>query len=151
MNYFADYKKYIVLPLEKEVTKEEFDPADYGTFYILTLSLNDSLIENWNEADKFEIETVKSIETVLEEFNRKQKGTYYLQFLELEADKPYFVLALACKAKVDSQEANERVSYIVEKIISNAFYIGQGWYKFIGQKGRIERKLFCFSFREYTR
>lgn len=150
-NFFADYKSYIVVPKDQEVSKEEFDPEDYATYYILTLSLYDSLISSWSEAEKHEIEVEKSIETVLEEFNRKQKGCYHLQKLELESDKPYFVLALSCKTKIENEEATEYISYIVEKMISNPFYIGQSWYKLIGEKGRIERKLFSFSFKEYIR
>ncbi|MDQ0219586.1 hypothetical protein ELQ35_18820 [Peribacillus cavernae] len=147
-SFFADYKKFIVLP-EEEVSKEEFDPQNYATFYIVTLSLYDSLLTNWREANKYEIEVEKSIETVLEEFNRKQRGIYNLQILELESDNSYFVLALSCKSKIENEEANDRISHILEKILSNPFYIGQGWYKLIGEKGRIERKLFCFSFKEY--
>mgnify|MGYP005642905791 CR=1 FL=1 len=114
------------------------------------MSLYDSLLLNWGEANKYEIEVEKSIEKVLEEFNNTQKGIYHLQVLELESDKSYFVLSLSCKTKIENQEANDRISYIIDKIISNPFYVGQSWFRLIGDKGRIIRKLFCFSFSEYT-
>ncbi|CAH0345355.1 hypothetical protein [Bacillus sp. CECT 9360] len=149
-NFFADYKNYIVLPVEQEVSKEEFDPKDYGTYYILTLSLYDSLISKWSEATKFDIDVEKSIETVLAEFNKRHKSKYHLQILELESDKSYFVLALSCKNEVENQEGMDRIPYIVEKRLSNPFYTGQCWFNLVGQRGRMSRKLFCFSFREYT-
>lgn len=149
-NFFADYKNYVVLPVEQKVSKEEFDPKDYGAYYILTLSLYDSLISEWREAIKFEIEVEKSIETVLSEFNRRHNGMYHLQVLELESDKPYFVLALSCKNEIENQEAMEQIPYIVEKRLSNLFYTGQCWFKLIGQRGRMTRKLFCCSFKEYA-
>ncbi|MBD1383347.1 hypothetical protein [Metabacillus arenae] len=149
-DFFDNYKKFIMIPEEQNANQSrEFDPQDYEAHYILTLSLYDSLISNWGEAIKYEIEVEKSIENVLEEFNSDQKGLYHLQLLELESDKPYFVLALSCKNKFENQEANDRISYILEKVISNPFYVGQGWFQFIGDKGRIKRKLFCFSFTEY--
>lgn len=149
--FFANYKEFIISPLEEQkVNQIEFDPQDYHTHYILTLSLYDFLLSSWREANKYEIEVEKSIEKVLEEFNTTQKGIYHLQVLELEGDKSYFVLSLSCKTKMENKEANDRISYIIEKIISNPFYIGQSWFRLIGEKGRVKRKLFCFSFREYT-
>jgi hypothetical protein len=149
--FFANYKEFIKVPLEvQKVNQEEFDPKDYATHYILTLSLYDSLLSNWKETTKYEIEAKKSIEKVLKGFNKKQKGVYHLQLLELEDDKSYFVLSLSCKTKVEIEEAINRISYIIENIISNPFYVGQSWFRLIGDKGRIKRKLFCFSFKEYT-
>ncbi|PLR91106.1 hypothetical protein [Bacillus sp. T33-2] len=150
-NFFADYKNYIVIPLEEKKTgKKAFDPADYATFYILTLSLYDSLLTNWKDASKYEIEVEKSIKKVLEDFNRSQNGIYHLQLLELDDTQSYFVLALSCKDKIEKDEANDYIAYIIEKLLSNRFYIGQHWYRVTGERGRIERKLFCFSFKEYT-
>ncbi|MBA9024724.1 hypothetical protein [Peribacillus huizhouensis] len=148
-NFFANYKDFIIYPLEEDNPKE-FDPQDYATHYILTLSLYDSLVSNWGEANKFEVDVKKSIGKVLNEFNNTQKESYHLQLLELESDKSYFVLSLSCKTKIENSEANDRISYIIDKIISNPFYVGQSWYQLIGDKGRITRKLFCFSFKEYT-
>ncbi|PLT30450.1 hypothetical protein [Peribacillus deserti] len=150
-NFFANYSSYIVIPEEQhESCKKEYDPAEYATYYILTLSLYDSLLLNWSEANKYEIEVERCIENVLEEFNTVQNDHYHLQLLELNKDKTYFVLALSCKNKIDSSDAQERIAYIIEKMLTNPFYIGQSWYKFTGDRGRIERKLFCFSFKEYT-
>jgi hypothetical protein len=148
--FFANYKEFIRIPIEKQKHKhKEFDPQDYALHYILTLSLNDSLLSNWGEANKYEIEVDKSIEKVLEEFNKTQKGLYHLQLLELEEDQLYFVLSLSCKTKVDKQVAEEQIAHIIEKVISNPFYVGQSWFRLIGDRGRIDRKLFCFSFIEY--
>ncbi|MFC0271743.1 hypothetical protein ACFFIX_09780 [Metabacillus herbersteinensis] len=149
-NFFANYKEFIIYPLEEQKVNKEFDPQEYATHYILTLSLYDSLLSNWGEANKYEVEVKESIEKVLEEFNNTQKEIYNLQVLELESDKSYFVLSLSCKTKIENQEANDRISHIVDKIISNPFYVGQSWFRLIGDKGRVIRKLFCFSFREYT-
>lgn len=148
-NFFSNYKEFIIYPLEEKKEKE-FDPKDYATHYILTLSLYDSLISNWGEAAKYGIQVEKSIEKVLEEFNNSRKGISHLQLLELEADKSYFVLSLSCKNKVEEQDANDHISYIIEKVITNPFYVGQSWFQLIGDKGRVNRKLFCLSFREYT-
>jgi hypothetical protein len=148
-NFFADYKDFIIYPLEEQKEKK-FNPQDYATHYILTLSLYDSRISNWEEAIKYEIEIEKSIEKVLEEFNHTQKGVYHLQLLELEEDKTYFVLSLSCKTKIESQKANDSISYIINNIITNPFYVGESWFLLIGDKGRIIRKLFCFSFKEYA-
>ena len=46
-NFFADYKKFIVMPIDEEqIGKEEFDPLKYASYYILTLSLFNSRISN---------------------------------------------------------------------------------------------------------
>jgi hypothetical protein len=150
-NFFADYKNFVVIPSEKQtVGNERFDPKDYSSYYILTVSLYDSLLSNWKDANKYEIDVKKSIDIVLDEFNKKQKGMNHLQLLEFENDKSYFVMALSCKNKFEKQEENNRISNYIEKLISNPFYIGQNWYKLIGHKGRNERKLFSFSIKEYT-
>ncbi|MCM2533366.1 hypothetical protein NDK43_14355 [Neobacillus pocheonensis] len=149
-NFFGNYKNFIVIPLEQhKVGKKSFDPNDYSSYYILTLSLYDSLILNWIDAKKYEIDVKKSIEKVVDEFNQKQKGNNHLQLLEFEDDKSYFVLALSNKTKIDNQEENGQLSNFIERMISNSFYIGQSWYKLIGHRGRIERKLFNFSIKEY--
>ncbi|MBS4208048.1 hypothetical protein [Bacillus sp. FJAT-50079] len=148
-NFFANYKEFIIYPKEKEKEKE-FDPKDYATHYILTLSLNDPSISNWEEANKYEIEIEKSIEQVLEAFNTSQKGIYHLLLLEIEDDQSYFVLSLSCKTKIESQEANDHVSYIMDRIVSNPFYVGQSWFRLVGDKARGERRLFNYSFKEYT-
>lgn len=47
-NFFADYKKFIVVPEdETKVGKEEYDPKKYAAHYILTLSIFNSRIANW--------------------------------------------------------------------------------------------------------
>jgi hypothetical protein len=149
-NFFANYKDFIILPLEEKVNITEFKPQDFVTHYILTLSLNESLISCWKEANKYELDIKQSIEDVLADFNRNQNGLYFLQVLELDEDKSYFVLSLSCKYAFESDEVNKRISYIIEKLLSNPFYVGQSWFRLIGEKGRIRRKLFCFSYREYT-
>lgn len=150
-NFFADYKKFIVVPIDEEqVGKEEFDPLKYASYYILTLSLFNSRISTWREAQKFEIDIEKSIKRVLEDFNSRQRGHFHLQLLELERNSNYFVLALSSKEKIPSEDAEERIAYIIDKQVSNPFYVAENWYKLIGEKGRMARKLFCSSFREYT-
>ncbi|MBM7694512.1 hypothetical protein JOC77_003975 [Peribacillus deserti] len=150
-NFFANYSNFIVIPTEQQESgKKEYDPNDYATYYILTLALYDSLLLNWSEAHKYDVEVERCIESVLEDFNSSQIDHYHLQLLELDKQKTYFVLALSCKNKIESKDANERIAYIIEKMLTNPFYIGQSWYKFTGDRGRIERKLFCFSFKEYT-
>jgi hypothetical protein len=62
----------------EEQKEKEFNPQDYATHYILTLSLYNSRISNWEEAIKYEVDIEKSIEKVLEEFNHTQKGVYHL-------------------------------------------------------------------------
>jgi hypothetical protein len=149
--FFADYKKYIVLPVDEQtVGKKVFEPQDYSSHFILTLSIFEPVISNWEQASKHEINVIESIEQVLSNFNEKCQGTYHLKLLELEEDKTYFVLALSCKEKIETEEAEFQISNIVEKMISNPFYIGQSWYKFTSEKGRVERKLFYFCFKEYT-
>jgi hypothetical protein len=148
-NFFADYKKFIVLPDEKKVGKKEFDPQEYAAYYILTMSLYNSKISTWKEAAKYEIDIDKSIKTVIEDFNQKQDGLYYLQLLELVKFNNYFILALSFKHKLDSQAAKEKITYIIDKLITNSFYVGQNWFTFTGERGRVERKLFCYSFKEY--
>jgi hypothetical protein len=149
--FFDDYKKFIVVP--EEVTRakmEVYDPKNYAAYYILTLSIFNSRITTWRDASKYEIDVEKSIKTVLAEFNKKQQGTYHLHLLELDKFKNYFILALSVKTKCKPEETNERISYIVDKILTNPFYVGQNWFNIIGEKGRVERKLFCCSFKEYA-
>lgn len=149
-NFFANYKEFIIIPLEEQKANQKaFDPQDYATHYILTLSLYDSLLSNWRDAIKYEIEVENSIKKVIEEFNKTQKGIYHLQLLELENDESYFVLSLSCKTKIENKDASDRITYIIENIISNPFYVAQSWFRLIGDKGRLKRKLFSFSFKEY--
>jgi hypothetical protein len=150
-NFFADYKKFIVVPEDKKgVVNEVFDPRNYAANYILTLSIFDSRLSTWKDASKFEIDVEKSIKTVLKDFNQKQREKYYLQLLELDRFKNYFIVALSSKTKFNPAEENERIAHIIDNILSNPFYVGQGWFNFIGERGRVARKLFCFSFKEYV-
>ncbi|SEN21916.1 hypothetical protein SAMN05192533_11072 [Mesobacillus persicus] len=149
--FFADYKKYIVIPVEKpEFSKKSFDPREYASHYILTLSIFEPVICNWTQASKHEIDVKKSIEDVLTVFNQKHYGQFHLELLEIVEDKTYFVVALSVKNTVEPQQAEFEISNIVDKMISNPFYIGQSWYKLTSEKGRVERKLFSFSFKEYA-
>ncbi|MFZ7943619.1 hypothetical protein [Neobacillus sp. 19] len=149
-SFFADYKKFIVTPVdEKSNGKEGFDPKNYASHYILTLSIYNSRLSNWKDASKYYIDVEKSIKTVLAEFNQKQYEGYHLQLLELDQFKNYFVLALSSKMKFESKDENDRVSYVVDRMLTNPFYVGQGWFNLIGEKGRVERKLFCCSFMKY--
>ncbi|WP_409288403.1 hypothetical protein [Peribacillus sp. SCS-37] len=149
--FFADYSQFIVIPEEEKKTlAKQFNPADYASHYILTLSLYDALVTKWSDAGKYEVIPEKGIQTVLDDFNLRQRETLYLQLLELDKEKSYFVMALSIKDKLSLEESELKISHIVEKMLTNPFYIGQSWYKLIGDKGRIQRKLFCFSFREYT-
>ncbi|NHM31947.1 hypothetical protein [Neobacillus terrae] len=150
-DFFADYKNYIVVPeVEKQVGKEEFDPKNYAEHYILTMSIFDSRLSSLRDANKFEIDIEKSIKTVLEDFNQKQYQVYHLKLLELDKFKNYFILALSSKTKFEDGDENKRVSFIIDKMLTNAFYIGQKWFNLIGDKGRVERKLFCYSFKKYV-
>jgi hypothetical protein len=150
-NFFVDYKKFIVTPEdEKPNGKESFDPKNYASHYILTLSIFNSRISTWKDASKYEVDVDKSIKKVLKEFNLKQHEMYHLQLLELDKFKNYFVLALSSKTKFDTKEENDRISYIVDRILTNPFYVGQGWFNLIGDKGRVKRKLFCCSFMKYV-
>lgn len=148
-HFFADYKKYIVVPEELKVGKKVFNPNDYSSHYILTLSIFESSITSWEQAEKYDVNVIESIERVLADFNKKYHDTYHLKLLELAEDNIYFVVALSIKEKVEPDEAEFQISHIVEKMISNSFYIGESWYKFSSEKGRVERKLFCFTFKEY--
>ncbi|MDR7079532.1 hypothetical protein J2Y03_004590 [Neobacillus niacini] len=149
-NFFADYKKFIVTPVdEKLIGKESFDPKNYASHYIMTLSIFNSRLTTWKDAVKYDIDVDKSIKTVLKEFNIKHHERYHLQLLELDRFKNYFVLALSSKTKFETKEENDHISFIVDRMLTNPFYVGQGWFNIIGEKGRIARKLFCYSFMKY--
>ncbi|MDR6999139.1 hypothetical protein [Neobacillus niacini] len=149
-NFFAEYKKFIVEPEDvKSVGKEGFNPKSFAAHYILTLSLFDSRLLTWRDASKFEIDVEKSIKTVLNDFNQKQGDRYHLQLLELDKFKNYFILALSFKTKLEPEEENTRISFIVNNLLMNPFYVGQGWFTLIGDKGRVERQLFSWTFKEY--
>jgi hypothetical protein len=150
-NFFADYKKFIVEPEdEKRILNEVFDPKNYAAYYILTLSIFDSRISTWKDASKFEIDIEKSIKTVLRDFNQKQRESYHLQLLELDRFKNYFIVALSSKTKFNPGEEKNRITHIIDKILTNPFYVGQSWFNLIGEKGKVARKLFCCSFKEYV-
>jgi hypothetical protein len=150
-SFFADYKKYIVIPEEeKKVGKKAFDPRDFARHFILTLTIYQPVIETWAHAEKFSIEVNKSIEKVLEDFNRKHQGAFHLELLELEDDQLYFVLALSCRDQVEEEKTEGLIVQVVERLLTNPFYIGQSWYNLTSERGRVERKLFCYSYREYT-
>lgn len=149
-NFFADYKKYIVVPVdEKKVGKEEYNPNNYAAYYILTLSIFNSKISTWKDASKYEIDIEKSIKIVLEDFNQRLYDKYHLQLLELNKFSNYFILALSTKDRFHPDEEEVRISEIVNKMITNSFYVRQNWFNLIGEKGRIERKLFSCSYKEY--
>ncbi|OIK07670.1 hypothetical protein BIV60_27005 [Bacillus sp. MUM 116] len=149
-NFFADYKKFIVVPEDvKHGGKDGFDPKSFAAHYILTLSLFDSRLSTWRDASKFDIDVEKCIKTVLNDFNQKQGDRYNLQLLELDKFKNYFILALSFKTKLEPEEENTRISFIVNNLLMNPFYVGQGWFALIGDKGRVERQLFSWSIREY--
>lgn len=150
-HFFADYKKFIVIPqVEQRFSEKGFDPHEFASHFILTLSIFEPVIFSWAQASKHDIEVTESVEHVLEVFNHRNHGLYHLKLLELDADKTYFVLALSVKDKIKSEQAEFEIGNIIEKMITNPFYIGQSWYKFTSEKGRVERKLFCFSFKEYV-
>lgn len=150
-NFFADYKKFIVEPEdEKTVVNEAYDPNKYAAYYILTLSLFDSRLTTWKDAYKFEIDVKESIGTVLMDINQKQREKYHLQLLELDQSKNYFILALSSKTKFDQAEEKDSISFIVDYILTNPFYIGQNWFNLIGHKGKVARKLFNCSYKEYV-
>jgi hypothetical protein len=92
----------------------------------------------------------KSIKTVLKDFNLQQRERYHLQLLELDRFTNYFILALSSKTKFEPGEENDRISFIIDKILTNPFYVGQSWFNLIGEKGRVERKLFNCSFKKYA-
>ncbi|WP_121613256.1 hypothetical protein [Mesobacillus foraminis] len=149
--FFADYKKFIIIPEEEhKVGKKAFDPGDYASHYILTLSIFDAVISEWRQAAKHDIDVKQSVHSVLTEFNLKHYSNFHLQLLELDMDKSYFVLALSSRNQIEAEAAQTRVSDIVEKMITNPFYIGQSWYKLTSERGRVERRLFSFSYKEYT-
>jgi hypothetical protein len=149
--FFADYEKFIVTPVDEKLNgKESFDPKNYASHYIMTLSIFNSRITTWKDAGKYEIDVDKSIKTVLKEFNIKHHERYHLQLLELDKFKNYFVLALSSKTEIETNEENDRISFIVDRMLTNPFYVGQGWFNLIGEKGRIARKLFCCSFMKYV-
>lgn len=149
-NFFADYKKFIVEPEdEKRVINEVYNPKNFAAYYILTLSIFDSRLATWKDASKYELDIEKSIKTVLKDFNQNQREHYHLQLLELDKFKNYFILALSTKTKYNSEEAKDKISFIIDRILTNPFYVGQNWFNLIGEKGRVARKLFCWSFKEY--
>ncbi|WP_423801873.1 hypothetical protein [Neobacillus sp. SAB-20_R2A] len=149
-HFFADYKKFIVVPEDEKKRNEVFDHKNYAAYYILTLSLFDPRISCWRDAGKFEIDIDKSIETVLKGFNEKQRERYHLQLLEVDKSKNYFILALSSKIKFTSEEEQDSISFIIDRILTNPFYVAQSWFNLIGEKGRIARKLFSCSFKEYV-
>ncbi|PFP25951.1 hypothetical protein COJ96_19570 [Bacillus sp. AFS073361] len=149
-NFFADYKKYIVVPEDEKAGNEVFDPQNFETYYILTLSIFDSRISSWKDASKFEIDVEKSIKIVLSDFNQRQHKQYHLQLLEFDRYKNYFILAFSSKTKFNPGEEKDRITYVIDNLLTNPFYVGQAWFNLIGEKGKVARKLFCCSFKEYV-
>jgi hypothetical protein len=150
-SFFADYKKYIVIPdEEKKVGKKAFDPREFAGHYILTLTIYQPVIKTWAQAEKFNIDPQKSIEKVLEDFNQKHHDLYHLELLELEDQQLYFVVAFSCREKIEEDKTEGLISHIVERLLTNPFYIAQSWYNLTSERGRVERKLFCYSYRVYT-
>lgn len=149
-NFFADYKKFIVEPEDEKRVVNEFHPRNYAVYYILTLSIFDSRLSTWKDASKFDIDVENSIKTVLRNFNQMQREKYNLQLLELDKFKNYFILALSAKTNFSPGEEKDRIAYIIDRLLTNPFYVGQGWFNLIGEKGRVARKLFCWSFKEYV-
>jgi hypothetical protein len=149
-NFFADYKNYIVVPEDEKAGDEVFNPQNFEAYYILTLSIFDSRLSTWKDASKFEIDVEKSIKIVLSDFNQRQRKKYHLQLLEFDRYKNYFILALSAKTKFNSEEEKDRITYIIDNILTNPFYVGQGWFNMIGEKGKVARKLFCCSFKKYV-
>lgn len=151
IKFFNNYKQFVTIPPEKKPEDEvTFRPEDYDKFFIITVSLYNPLISCWREAaNQYHIEIDTSLKRVGEEFNKKHKGSDYLQVLEVEEDNLYFVWALSCNTKHDSQEdLNSRISYLLSKL-SNSLYVGESWYQLIGDKGRINRQLFSYTMKEY--
>ncbi|MEH7416847.1 hypothetical protein V7266_16300 [Neobacillus drentensis] len=64
--------------------------------------------------------------------------------------KNYFILALSLKTKLNPNEEKDRITYIIDHILTNPFYVGQSWFNLIGEKGKVARKLFSCSFKEYA-
>lgn len=150
-NFFADYKKFVVVPEdESQVTNEVFDPKKYAGYYILTISIFDSRISTWKDASKFEIDIEKSIKTVLRNSNQMQREKYHFHLLEIDKFKNYFILALSTKTRFNPGEEDDSIAYVMDRILTNPFYVGQNWFKLIGERGRVARKLFCYSFKEYV-
>ncbi|WP_419887629.1 hypothetical protein ACN6MT_19575 [Neobacillus niacini] len=150
-NFFADYKKFVVIPEdESQVNNEVFDPKKYAGYYILTLSIFDSRLSTWRDASKFEIDIEKSIKTVLRNINQMQREKYHFHLLEIDKFKNYFILALSTKTRFNPGEEDDRIAYVIDRILTNPFYVGQNWFKLIGERGRVARKLFCYSFKEYV-
>ncbi|PEJ60545.1 MULTISPECIES: hypothetical protein [unclassified Bacillus (in: firmicutes)] len=150
-DFFADYEKFVVPPLyQYKFDKLKFNPKEYAMYYILTVSLNDAQITNWDDATKYNIDVRKSIDHVLEEFNERKGGKYFLQLLEFDNEKPYFVVALSFKNKIEKEKIKDIISKYIEQLVANSFYIGQNWYWLIGQKGKRDRKLFNISIKEFT-
>ena len=79
-----------------------------------------------------------------------QREKYHLQLLELDKFKNYFILALSSKTRFNPGEEDDRIAYVIDRLLTNPFYVGQSWFNLIGEKGRVARKLFCYSFKEYV-
>jgi len=150
-NFFDNYKDFIVVPVEDKKDYEEvFNPQDYAHHFIITFSLYYPLISCWKDAKKYDIDIEKSLQKVIRECNKKQKGSYYLQVLELEDDTSYFVLALSCNSRIENEEEfHKQISSLFERMLSNPLYVGESWYRLIDYTGRVERTLFTFTYKKY--
>ena len=150
-HFFADYKKYVVFPDEENKGRNKaFDPHDFASHFIVTLTIYQPVIECWQQAEKFSIDIKSSLEAVLAAFNGKHRGIWHLELLELDEQSLYIVLALSSKEEVPEGEAENLIFQVIERQLSNPLYIGQSWYQLTNERGRVERKLFCSSFRKYN-
>ncbi len=148
--FFADYKKYIVFPdEEKNGRNKAFDPHDFASHFIVTLTVYQPVIDCWQQAGKFGIDIKAGLEAVIAAFNGKHRGSWHIELLELDEQSPYIVLALSSKQEVADAAADNFIHQIVERQLTNPLYIGQLWYQLTNERGRIERKLFSSSFRKY--
>lgn len=149
--FFGNYKAFVVIPeKEQKGVPKAFDPSNYTRHFVLTFSLYDSLIANWKEASKFQVQPKQSLARVVNAFNLKHGDAVYLQVLEMEEDQSYFVLALSCKTAGDQEQADmNRINHLLEKDFATDLLIAETWYQLIGAKGKFERKLFSYSILPY--
>jgi hypothetical protein len=151
-DFFANYKDYLVFPDDDEYNRnEEFTPQTYEAHYIVTLFLMDSLISTWAQADKLELDIEKSLQKVIGEWNRKEKGTHYIQLLEINETSTFLVLALSFKSKMNrEEELSEKIEKLIQKEFTNSLFVGERWYTLVGDQGKKHRRLFKLHYKEYT-
>lgn len=151
-DFFANYKDFMVFPDDDEYSlKKEFIPQVYQAHYIITLLLMDSLLSSWMEAAKLDIDIKKSLQKVIDEWNRREKGAHNMQLLELKEDTTYLVLALSFKTRIDNdEEVSKEIETMIQKEFTNSLFIGERWYTLVGEQGKMNRRLFKLMFKEYT-